>query len=39
MLWSFAPHDISMILALVGEEPETVDATGGYSPARTASPT
>lgn len=29
ILWSFAPHDISMILALVGEEPETVLATGG----------
>jgi predicted dehydrogenase len=27
VLWSFAPHDISMILALVGgEEPETVKA-------------
>ena len=26
--WSFAPHDISMILALAGEEPETVHATG-----------
>jgi UDP-2-acetamido-3-amino-2,3-dideoxy-glucuronate N-acetyltransferase len=29
ILWSFAPHDISMILALVGEEPESVVATGG----------
>ncbi|MFC1886507.1 Gfo/Idh/MocA family oxidoreductase [Thermodesulfobacteriota bacterium] len=29
ILWSFAPHDISMILALVGEEPESVFATGG----------
>jgi|AMWB02.1.fsa_nt_gi UDP-2-acetamido-3-amino-2,3-dideoxy-glucuronate N-acetyltransferase len=28
-LWSFAPHDISMILALAGEEPEAVVATGG----------
>ncbi|MEZ5411897.1 MAG: aminotransferase class I/II-fold pyridoxal phosphate-dependent enzyme [Acidimicrobiales bacterium] len=27
-LWSFAPHDISMILALVGEEPSKVTATG-----------
>jgi len=27
-LWSFAPHDISMILSLVGEEPDTVSATG-----------
>lgn len=29
ILWSFAPHDISMILALVGETPEAVDAKGG----------
>jgi len=29
ILWSFAPHDISMILALAGEEPESVFATGG----------
>jgi len=29
ILWSFAPHDISMILALAGEEPENVLATGG----------
>ncbi|HEX2063383.1 MAG TPA: Gfo/Idh/MocA family oxidoreductase [Acidimicrobiales bacterium] len=29
ILWSFAPHDVSMILALVGAEPETVTATGG----------
>ncbi|MCX5855685.1 MAG: Gfo/Idh/MocA family oxidoreductase [Deltaproteobacteria bacterium] len=29
ILWSFAPHDISMILALAGDEPETVLATGG----------
>jgi len=28
ILWSFAPHDISMILALTGEEPEAVSATG-----------
>lgn len=28
-LWSFAPHDISMILALAGEEPESVISTGG----------
>lgn len=26
VLWSFAPHDISMILGLVGEEPESVQA-------------
>lgn len=30
ILWSFAPHDISMILTLAGEEPESVLATGGY---------
>ncbi len=29
ILWSFAPHDISMILALAGEMPENVLATGG----------
>jgi UDP-2-acetamido-3-amino-2,3-dideoxy-glucuronate N-acetyltransferase len=28
-LWSFAPHDISMILSLAGEEPEAVLSTGG----------
>lgn len=28
ILWSFAPHDISMILGLTGELPETVYATG-----------
>ncbi|MFQ5659751.1 MAG: Gfo/Idh/MocA family oxidoreductase [Gammaproteobacteria bacterium] len=28
ILWSFAPHDISMILALVGSEPENVSAVG-----------
>ena len=28
ILWSFAPHDISMILGLVGREPETVSAIG-----------
>jgi len=30
ILWSFAPHDISMILRLAGEEPEVVLSTGGY---------
>ena len=30
ILWSFAPHDISMILSLAGETPERVLATGGY---------
>jgi UDP-2-acetamido-3-amino-2,3-dideoxy-glucuronate N-acetyltransferase len=29
ILWSFAPHDISMILALAGEDPESVLTTGG----------
>jgi len=29
ILWSFAPHDISMILALAGEQPERVSAVGG----------
>lgn len=28
-LWSFAPHDISMILALVRDEPDQVTAVGG----------
>lgn len=30
ILWSFAPHDISVILGLVGEEPERVQTQGGY---------
>lgn len=29
ILWSFAPHDISMILTLAGEMPESVQTTGG----------
>jgi predicted dehydrogenase/acetyltransferase-like isoleucine patch superfamily enzyme len=29
ILWSFAPHDISMILALAREAPESVQSTGG----------
>ena len=29
ILWSFAPHDISMILSLAGENPESVLCTGG----------
>ncbi|MBA4373580.1 MAG: oxidoreductase [Thermodesulfovibrio sp.] len=29
ILWSFAPHDISVILMLVGEEPVHVSASGG----------
>jgi UDP-2-acetamido-3-amino-2,3-dideoxy-glucuronate N-acetyltransferase len=28
ILWSFAPHDISLILGLTGEEPSYVDAVG-----------
>src|SRR5438270_13955995 len=29
ILWSFAPHDISAILTLLGEEPVEVMSTGG----------
>ncbi len=29
ILWSFAPHDISVILMLLGEEPVRVSAVGG----------
>lgn len=29
ILWSFAPHDISVILSLIGEEPLKVSAFGG----------
>ena len=29
ILWSFAPHDISLILSLLGEEPLAVTAFGG----------
>ncbi|MDQ5985791.1 MAG: UDP-2-acetamido-3-amino-2,3-dideoxy-glucuronate N-acetyltransferase [Syntrophus sp. SKADARSKE-3] len=28
ILWSFAPHDISLILSIVGETPSSVDTTG-----------
>ena len=28
--WALAPHDISMILSLVGREPEQIEAVGGY---------
>ncbi len=28
ILWSFAPHDISLILSIVGEDPSYVDAVG-----------
>jgi UDP-2-acetamido-3-amino-2,3-dideoxy-glucuronate N-acetyltransferase len=30
ILWSFAPHDISMILSLAGEAPESIQTSGGY---------
>lgn len=30
ILWSFAPHDISVILSLLGEEPVRVSAFGGH---------
>lgn len=29
ILWSFAPHDVSMILSLIGKEPVEVEAVGG----------
>jgi UDP-2-acetamido-3-amino-2,3-dideoxy-glucuronate N-acetyltransferase len=29
ILWSFAPHDVSVILGLVGETPDAIDARGG----------
>lgn len=29
ILWSFAPHDISVMLALLGEEPSAVSCQGG----------
>jgi UDP-2-acetamido-3-amino-2,3-dideoxy-glucuronate N-acetyltransferase len=29
VLWSFAPHDVSVILGLVGEMPESIIAQGG----------
>ena len=29
-LWALAPHDISMVLALLGTEPVRVEAFGGY---------
>lgn len=29
ILWSFAPHDIAIILRLVGQEPSRIAATGG----------
>src|SRR5215813_6898226 len=30
ILWSFAPHDISVMLGLVGEDPERIQVQGGY---------
>ena len=30
ILWSFAPHDISVILLLLGETPREITAHGGY---------
>jgi UDP-2-acetamido-3-amino-2,3-dideoxy-glucuronate N-acetyltransferase len=30
ILWSFAPHDLSMILSLIGNEPDRVECSGGY---------
>jgi UDP-2-acetamido-3-amino-2,3-dideoxy-glucuronate N-acetyltransferase len=30
ILWSFAPHDLSMILSLVGSEPTSVRAVGSW---------
>ncbi len=37
ILWSFAPHDISMILSLAGDMPEAVSTNGGnYLHARIA---
>jgi len=30
ILWSFAPHDVSVILGLVGETPDTITGQGGY---------
>lgn len=30
ILWSFAPHDISVILSILGEEPVKVHAFGGH---------
>lgn len=31
VLWSFAPHDISMILGLIDGEPESVEAQGTFA--------
>jgi UDP-2-acetamido-3-amino-2,3-dideoxy-glucuronate N-acetyltransferase len=29
ILWSFAPHDVSVLLSLLGEEPQSVSCEGG----------
>jgi UDP-2-acetamido-3-amino-2,3-dideoxy-glucuronate N-acetyltransferase len=29
-LWALAPHDLSMVLALLGSEPETIRASAGF---------
>lgn len=29
ILWSFAPHDLSVLLSLMGEEPRTISCEGG----------
>jgi len=29
ILWSFAPHDISLIISIIGEDPASIHATGG----------
>ena len=30
VLWSFAPHDLSMVLSLTGTEPDSVSCTGAW---------
>jgi UDP-2-acetamido-3-amino-2,3-dideoxy-glucuronate N-acetyltransferase len=30
ILWSFAPHDISVLLGLLGEEPQSASCEGGF---------
>ena len=30
ILWSFAPHDISMLLSLTGEEPDEISGVGSF---------
>jgi len=31
ILWSFAPHDLSMILSIAGEKPSSVDCSGTFA--------